>query len=197
MRFLIYMQRIDKEGLMKLLEEWNVVLSKEKFNIRLIAIGGTALTLLNLKASTKDIDFTLPLGEDIKKFESLFNRLKIKQVAMRRFKAENFLIDIYYDGQIFTTTFPDDLVKECTIIHDFRNIQLYVLSLYDIIISKIARSSVDDEQDIKTIFEKENINLNKLKKRYRQIQELTSDKNMEYHFKRLLEVLLPIWKSNK
>ena len=186
------MQRIDKEGLMRLLEEWNVILSRENFKLKLIAIGGTALTLLNLKASTKDIDFTMPLGEDIKKFESLFNRLKIKHVAMRRFKAGNFLIDIYYDGQIFTTTFPDDLIKECTLVHDFGNIQLFALSLYDLIISKIARSSVNDEQDIKTIFENKDIDLPKLKKRYQQIQELTLDKNMEYHFKRLLEVLLPI-----
>ena len=193
----MYMQKIDKEGLMKLLEEWNTVFSKENFRIRLIAIGGTALTLLNLKASTRDIDFTLPLGEGVKKFESLFSKLKIKHIAMRRLKAGNFIIDVYYDDQIFTTTFPDGLVDECTLIHDFGNIKLFALSLYDIIISKLARSSVDDEQDIKAIFESKNIDLTKLKKRYQQIQELTLDKDMEYHFRRLIEVLLPVWKSNK
>lgn len=191
------MQGIDKEGLMKLLEEWNAVFSKENFRIRLIAIGGTALTLLNLKASTKDIDFTLPLGENIKKFESFFSKLKIKHIAMRRFKAGNFIIDIYYDDQIFTTTFPDDIVNECTLIHDFGNIQLFALSLYDIIISKLARSSVDDEEDIKAIFENKNIDLTKLRQRHQRIQELTLDKDMEYHFRRLLDVLLPVWKNKK
>ena len=191
------MQRIDKQGLMKLLEEWNVVFSSENFKIKLIAVGGTALTLLNLKASTKDIDFTLPSGEDARKFESFFKRLGVRHIAMRRFKAGNFLIDIYHDDQIFTTTFPDGLVDECTLIHDFGNIQLFALSLYDIIISKLARSSVDDEQDIKAIFESKTVNLAKLKKRHQQIQELTLDRDMEYHFNRLLEVLLPVWKGKK
>ncbi len=45
--------RIDNQGLMDRLSAWNGFLKKD---VHLIACGGTALTLLGIKASTKDID---------------------------------------------------------------------------------------------------------------------------------------------
>jgi hypothetical protein len=32
-----------------------------RFHVRLIACGGTALTLMGIKESTKDVDFTIPV----------------------------------------------------------------------------------------------------------------------------------------
>lgn len=42
--------RIDKDGLMDRLSAWDDYLKRK---VRLIACGGTALTLLNVKESTK------------------------------------------------------------------------------------------------------------------------------------------------
>jgi hypothetical protein len=47
---------LDEQDLMEFLEEVDRTLSRR---ISLIAVGGTAMTLLNMKASTIDIDFNL------------------------------------------------------------------------------------------------------------------------------------------
>lgn len=53
--------RIDKGSLMETLVVWN---SYMKRRIHLIACGGTALTLLDIKESTKDIDFIVPVESE-------------------------------------------------------------------------------------------------------------------------------------
>jgi len=49
--------RVDKESLFNVIRGWDAFLKKR---IYLIACGGTALTLLGIKASTKDIDLMVP-----------------------------------------------------------------------------------------------------------------------------------------
>ena len=53
--------RIDKEGLLDALGAWNGFLKRR---VHLVACGGTALTLLDIKASTKDIDLLVPETKD-------------------------------------------------------------------------------------------------------------------------------------
>lgn len=64
---------MDKKSLLDFLSEID---RKLKRKITLIAAGGTALTLLDLKSSTIDIDFTGPL-QDIEEF-----RLQEKKFLM-------------------------------------------------------------------------------------------------------------------
>jgi hypothetical protein len=49
--------RLDKKQLLDVLGEWNHFLKRR---VHLIACGGTAMTLLDVKASTKDVDFMVP-----------------------------------------------------------------------------------------------------------------------------------------
>ena len=49
--------RIDSAELLDTLDNWESLMN---FRVHLIACGGTALTLLNIKSSTKDIDFIVP-----------------------------------------------------------------------------------------------------------------------------------------
>jgi len=49
--------RITKDGLLEVLSDWNTFMKKK---VRLVACGGTALTLLDVKPSTKDIDLIVP-----------------------------------------------------------------------------------------------------------------------------------------
>jgi hypothetical protein len=46
--------RLDRDALLDVLGQWNTFLKRK---VHLIACGGTALTLLGVKESTKDIDF--------------------------------------------------------------------------------------------------------------------------------------------
>jgi hypothetical protein len=59
--------RCDKSALFDFLEVLNEDLPKK---ITLVAAGGTAMTLLDLKTSTIDIDFTIP-GCDRLEFEQV------------------------------------------------------------------------------------------------------------------------------
>ena len=57
--------QLDSSALIEFLEEVDKELNR---TITLIAVGGTAMTLLRVKASTVDVDFTLP-GEDYDEFQ--------------------------------------------------------------------------------------------------------------------------------
>jgi peroxiredoxin family protein len=50
--------RLTKDQLFEVLEEWNRRLKRK---VHLIACGGTAMTLLGVKASTKDVDLIAPV----------------------------------------------------------------------------------------------------------------------------------------
>lgn len=55
--------RIDRSELLDVLSQWDRYLKRR---VHCIACGGTALTLLNVKESTKDIDLIIPKLEDYK-----------------------------------------------------------------------------------------------------------------------------------
>ncbi len=65
--------RIDRENLLTTLSVWDSYLKKK---VHLIAYGGTALTLIDLKESTKDIDFIVPEEKNKKNFEHFLKILK-------------------------------------------------------------------------------------------------------------------------
>ena len=49
---------------MSTLDNWNSLMN---FKVHLIACGGTAMTLLDIKDSTKDIDFVVPKENEYKR----------------------------------------------------------------------------------------------------------------------------------
>ena len=49
--------RLNKNRLLDILGEWNRFLKRK---VHLIACGGTAMTLMGVKPSTKDVDFIAP-----------------------------------------------------------------------------------------------------------------------------------------
>jgi hypothetical protein len=53
--------RLNKEDLLKNMTAWNGFLHKK---VHLIACGGTAMTLLGVKESTRDVDFMVPVEEE-------------------------------------------------------------------------------------------------------------------------------------
>ena len=186
---------VDKNWLLSMLEEWNAAAAKGKLGMRLIAIGGTALTLLNIKASTKDIDFTVP-EEDLAALSALLEKTGAKAAGGVSFRTkEGARLDIFKDGQIFSTTLPEDFLEQSAMIRDFGSIKLYALSVYDIIITKLARNSVSDEEDIKAVFKGCAIDTGRLKRRHEEAQKLNYDKNLKYHFERLLNILLREWQK--
>src|SRR5208283_3861289 len=95
--------RIGIDGLYERLEIWNGYLSRK---VRLIACGGTALTLLGFKDSTKDIDLMVPDEREHASFIRTLQELGYKQIGSHSWKSDSdslFIIDIYQGNLIHTT----------------------------------------------------------------------------------------------
>ena len=146
----------DKKKLMDFLEILDKEITKE---ITLVAAGGTAMTLLDMKASTVDIDFTIP-SQDVKEFE---NGLKVT--------PHGFRIDYWTDGMVFSQILPDDYLKKSIPIKtNLRNIRLRALHPIDIVITKVGRLDERDVQDIKVCIEKFKLTKNQIKNRSKHVE---------------------------
>ncbi len=83
----------ENKQLLEFLEQVDKQLEK---SIDIIAVGGTAMTLLKLKQSTIDIDFDFSRN-DIIVFEKALQKI-----------PHGFKIDLYTDGMIFSQQLPED-----------------------------------------------------------------------------------------
>ena len=123
---------VDKTGLLELLAHLDVELAERHV---LVAAGGTALTLHDLKTSTKDIDIIVDEG-DVDKTRRLAGRLS------------NSHVDVFDPGMVWFNPLPGDYVSEAVGYGSFVNMELYALGIPDIIITKAARLSRNDWRDI-------------------------------------------------
>ncbi len=140
----------NKSALFDLLEVLNEDLTKK---ITLVAAGGTAMTLLDLKDSTLDIDFTIP-GCD---------RIEFEQVL--RSNPPGYKVDRWTDGCVFCQTLPRDYLEKSIKIKEFSHITLRVLQPVDIIVTKIGRLNDRDIQDIELCIRKCNVSEAEIKER--------------------------------
>ena len=148
--------KIPKTQLIELLEEFDKDLDGE---IRLIAVGGTAMTLLNLKTSTIDIDFDLSKSD-----YSVFDKTQ-KRIP------HGFRIDLFEGGLIFTQQLPPDYVEKAVQMpYSFKKIKLLALAPLDIVVTKIGRLNERDRQDIKSCIEKKGVTKEQIEERAKQIE---------------------------
>jgi hypothetical protein len=143
--------RIDKSALMGLLEALDKELEKP---VMVVAVGGTAMTLLGIKPSTIDIDFCLS-REDSAEF-----RRVLKAVP------HGFRIDLFADGLIFSQQLPEDYTKRSVAIKSgLTKIGLFALHPLDIIATKIGRLNERDLEDIASCIEKFRITKEQIEER--------------------------------
>lgn len=159
---------ITKDNLINWLEEVDKKLSRK---VILVAIGGTALTLVGIKPSTRDVDFCVD-SKNVDEFKKLS-------------KNGRFKVDIFQDGYIFSEQLPDDYIEKSALIQSgMKNIELRVLSLIDIIITKAARYNERDEEDIGAIAKTNKINRDELISRFGQVSGTFAGRegDYKYHF---------------
>jgi hypothetical protein len=132
----------DKTALLDFLSVLDEDLIKK---ITLVAAGGTAMTLLDLKTSTIDIDFTNP-GCDRVEFE----------IALKN-NPPGYRVDRWTDGCVFCQTLPKDYLEKSIKIKEFDHISLRALQPLDIIVTKIGRLNDRDLQDIEACIKKANV----------------------------------------
>lgn len=165
--------QIEKSGLMGLLEALDKELEKPA---HVVAVGGTAMTLLGLKPSTIDIDFCLP-GEDIGEF-----RRALKAVP------HGFRIDLFVDGMIFSQHLPEDYVSRSIAIKTGLNkIRLSALHPVDIVVTKTGRLNERDMEDIEACIKKFRITKEQIEERARQVEYVGREENYRDNLREVIK----------
>lgn len=150
---------------------WNELLpGREK--IHLIACGGTALTLLGYKESTKDVDFLVPNENEHQRLVKFLDEAGYDPVTQYGWKrpGENVIFDLYPGKRVYSTellTSPLEVGGNRKV-REWKKIYLGVLNPMDLIISKMFRGTEADIEDSLELLRREKVDLKKLEKRYRE-----------------------------
>lgn len=153
------------------------------------------MTLIDLKESTKDIDFIVPEKNEYTYLIGKLKDLGYKQITQYGWKKdEGFLFDLYPGNYIYTTGLLESPFKNRNNLKykEFSSIYLGVLNIYDLIISKIFRYTSADMEDCKALFKAkyEEINIEKLKKRFFETSSYDiSDEKNKKNFEHFLKIL--------
>jgi hypothetical protein len=186
--------RANKELLLSRLADWDSFLKKR---VRLIACGGTALTLLNIKPSTKDIDFIVPdIGEHDYLVKTL-DQLGYKSASGPGLqRGDDFVFDLFRGLRVHTTDLLESPLEAQNhiLIKEFTYIYLGVLNFYDLLISKLFRGTTADMHDCLALISHKGkeIDLQIFEKRFREtasfdIAENRMIKNLEYFLRLIRE----------
>jgi hypothetical protein len=182
--------RIDKHSLLERISVWDGFLRRK---VHLIACGGTALTLLGIKDSTKDIDLIVP---DLTEYKYLITRLK--QLGYKSAsgwgwsRGDGFVFDLFRGKIVHTTGLLESPMDKGNhiLIKEYNYIYLGVLNYYDIIIVKLFRGTTVDIEDCLALIKhkKQEIDIKLLISRFREtasydVSEDKVNKNLEYFLK--------------
>ena len=178
-------QQLDKDGINKILELLDKEISKDieqlqtKFTI--IAVGGTSLTLRDIKPSTKDLDFMAD-GIEIE---------KVKKYVKKVYEKNKCKIDIWKAPYVFSTTLLKDFSSDLYA-RKFKHFDVRVINLVDNAVAKLSRFNEADREDIDSII-KSGININDVIKRFKDTLENNGFANKE-EAKRNFEMFMEIMK---
>lgn len=185
--------RIDKKGLFSRLGVWNDFLKRK---VRLIACGGTALTLLDAKSSTKDIDLLVPDIPEYRYLIKILQDLGYKSASGSGWaRDDGFVFDLFPGKRIHCTELLSSPLDgdNNMLVKEFSHIYLGVLNYYDILISKLFRGSSMDMEDCLLLVNsrKDDINIDSFINRYKEtssfdVSEEKVNKNLE-HFLSLIK----------
>lgn len=164
---------LNKKQLLDFLEE----LDKElDHGITVVAVGGTAMTLHNAKASTIDVDFTIPT-EHYSEFHRVLDLV-----------PHGFKVDTWNNGMVFSQDLPDDyLTKSKHVRTKMKNMKLKTLDPLDIIVTKIGRLNERDKEDIATCIKKFKITKVQIKKRAKQVIYTGREENYEINLNHVMK----------
>jgi hypothetical protein len=157
---------LDKSKVFNLLKRFDEEATRK---IVLVAVGGTAMTLLDLKPSTMGIDFTGP-RKDLDEFDRIRNSV-----------PHGFKIDAWPDGTVFCTTLPDDYLDRSISIVGFEKILLRALHPLDIVVTKIGRLDRRDVQDIGECIRKYGISREDLERRAASVIYVSREEDYRYN----------------
>jgi len=140
--------RLNKQTLLDVLGQWNVFVKRK---VHLIACGGTALTLLDIKPSTKDVDFLVPIESEYKYLIRIFRDLGYQQTTGSGWqkKGDLFIFDLFPGKRIHTTELLESSLEEGNhiLLKEFSYLYIGILNEYDLLVSKLFRGTDVDFED--------------------------------------------------
>lgn len=138
----------------------------------IITLGGSAMTVLGIKQLTKDIDIcVLARDVDVVDFASAYS----KKTGVR--------VDVFVDGWVQPMHFPDIMARTLTVQSPFSNIDLFVMNVCDMILTKIDRWKERDIDDISVLLKTVGCQRSELENRYRFVLTNYKDPNRLPAFK--------------
>jgi len=159
--------RLSTNDLLDTLDNWNSLMN---FRVSLIACGGTALTLLKIKDSTKDIDFTVPMHKEHDRLIKFLGDLGYEEKGggLAHDDDPNFIYQFWRGNKVFTTDLLDSPLDPGNhiLIKRWSHIYLGALNLTDLIITKMFRGTSVDRDDCIAAFATGKVNTEKLLERY-------------------------------
>jgi len=159
--------RITARELLQTIENWEHLIN---FKVNLIGCGGTALTLLEVKESTKDIDFIVPIGKEHERLMKFLRSLGYKEKGGGFAHPDDpyFLYQFWVGNRVFTTDLLDSPLDpgRNIPIKKWRHIYLGALNLQDLIITKMFRGMRVDVEDCVAAFARFEMDPEELMKRY-------------------------------
>ena len=185
--------RITKDKLWDTLEAWDSYISGK---VRLVACGGTALTIQDLKASTKDVDFLVPVGGEYQILIRTIKKLGYKQMTGTGWaRDEDFTFDLFPGKTVYVTELLESPLKKGNhiVIKKYKKITVSALNDYDWVISKMFRgSAVDFEDCLALIQSRDGFKIKVLIERYKEtasydVSEERVLKNLEPLLRRMNE----------
>ena len=159
--------RITSSKLIETIDNWEHLIN---FKVNLIGCGGTALTLLAIKDSTKDIDFIVPVHTQYERFIKFLGSLGYQEKGGGLAHPEDpyFLYQFWAGSRVFTTDLLDSPLEpgKNIPIRKWRHIYLGALNPQDLIITKMFRGTQLDIDDCVAVFAAFEIPPEKLLERY-------------------------------
>ena len=145
--------RITGRELIETIDNWEHLIS---FKVNLIGCGGTALTLLEIKESTKDIDMIVPVQKEYDRLMTFLGSIGYQERGngLVHPNDPNFLYQFWTGNRVFTTELLDSpLEPDKNIpIKEWGHIYLGALNLQDLIITKMFRGTQVDLDDCLAVF---------------------------------------------
>jgi hypothetical protein len=185
--------RLNKQKLLEILTQWNRFLKRK---VHLIACGGTAMALLDVKPSTKDVDFMVP---DIAEYNYLTKALKglaYEQVTASGWqrKEDIFRFDLFPGKRIHTTELLTSPLEpgNHSLLMEYSRLYIGILNEYDLIASKLMRGTGVDFEDCLMLMKarSENIDIGRLVGHYRELVSYDiSEERIGVHIDRFIELL--------
>ncbi len=185
--------RLSQKQLLEILEGWNHYLRRK---VHLVACGGTAMTLLGVKASTKDVDFMTPYVDEHTYLIKQIKKLGYKQVTNSGWErsGEPFRFDLFIGNRIHTTELLRSPLEEGqhSLLKEFSRLYIGILNEYDLIASKLMRGTQVDYDDclMLTKAHRAKLDIDHLVKHYRKMVSYDiSEKRIGSHIDRFIEIL--------